>query len=348
MLALALALVTLGHPGGTVGEAGDLELPRYPLQRVPEPERFVRRAGAHDFWSDGAVARFTGALVGGAIGAALPVLVMATQSCVGFCSPAPSLVLGLLASITSIAGATAGWALLGGELSPGAAVGGAIGGLALGTLLLFVSLALAPPSDPLRPAWPVVLAASAVAVGVTVLALEARHEALEEAPFLSVRTGRFVATTLSMLGTLSVGALLSIGLGALTYSSALALGLGVVTASLAPLVPLAVHRGLGGRGTAGWAWLGWLASLAIAGAAGAGAVAGAFAGAFGPFRDPRADATVLFAGAAGVFATVFGVPLFLEVSHGAALLERSEEAGRPRLSLAPVPGGAMGALALTF
>lgn len=348
---LALALVTLGQLGGSFGQSGDLELPRYPLQRVPESERFVRRPGARDYWSDGATKRLAGALVGGALGAALPVvLALATQPpCLGICAQSPSVILlSMLAPLTAIAGATAAWALLGGELSPGIAVAGAIGGSALGALLLFGSLLLAAPATLPRPNWPGVVGASAVAVGVMALALEARHEALEEAPFLVVPAGRFVATTLSMLATVGLGALLSIGLGAATYSSALAIGVGIVTASLAPLVPLAVHRSLGGRGTGGWAYLGWLASLAIGGAAFTGVLMSALAGGFGPLRDARTDAAIIFAGAAGTLAAVFGVPLFLEFSHGAELLERSEEAGRPRLSLAPVPGGAMGALSLSF
>lgn len=343
---VVLALVALGQLAGSPEEPRDFE-PRYKMVRVPEPERFVRRPGAQNYWSDGATTRFVGALTGGAIGAALPIVIgLATQP---RCSPPCSVsvgvvVLGLLASLTSIAGATTGWALFGGEVSPGAAVAGAIAGLVAASLFLLGAFPILP-SPPL--AWPFVVVASGIALSGVTLALQARHEALEEAPFISVPVGRFVATSFTMLGTLGLGALLSFGLGALANSSALAIGLGIASVGLAPLVPLAVHQAMGGRGTAGWSYLGWLISLGVGGVAGLATVFANIAGAF-RLGDARLDTGLIMVGSTAALAAVFGVPLFLELSNGRELLERSDVAGQPRLSLAPIPGGAVGGLAVTF
>jgi hypothetical protein len=350
---LALALVALGQFGGSAQASGDLELPRHPLVQVPEPERFVRRPLARTFWSEGATKRFVGALAGGAVGAALPVaLALAAQPrCAALCPATPvAVAVGtMLAPVLAVAGASAMFALLGGTLSPGVAVAGSLGGLALGALFLFASAAVSPlVLAPATPTWPAAVVASGLVLSAMALALEARHEALEEAPFLQVSPGRFAATTLTMAATLGLGSLLSLGLGALAFSAPLGLGVGTVSLALAPLVPLAVHRALGGRAGAGWAYLGLVASLGVAGAAFLGGFIGGLAGGFGPRRDVRLDAAVVFSASAGALGLVFGVPLFLEFGHGLELLERSEEAGRPRLSVAPVPGGAVGGLALSF
>jgi hypothetical protein len=343
---VVFALVALGQLGGGLEEWKDFE-PQYKLVRVPEPERFVRRPGARNYWSDGATTRFVGALAGGAIGATLPIVLgLAIQPrCSTPCAMSPVVaVLGLLAPLTSITGATAAWALLGGEISPGAAVAGAIAGLATGSLFLLGTATLRPTQPS---AWPFVVVASGVAVSAVALALEARHEALEEAPFVAAPVGRFIATSLTMLGMLGLGALLSFGLGTLAGSPALAIGLGFVSLGLAPLIPMAVHQGMGGRGTAMWSYLGWLVSLGVGAAAGLATVLAVSAGAF-RLGDARLDTTLIMAASTAGLAAVFGVPLFLELSNGRELLERSDVAGQPRLSLAPIQGGAMGTLALSF
>ena len=99
--------------------------------------------------------------------------------------------------------------------------------------------------------------------------------------------------------------------------------------------------------TAGWSYLGWLVSLGVGGVAG---LATAFAIIAGAFRlgDARLDTGLIMVGSTAALAAVFGVPLFLELSNGRELLERSDVAGQPRLSLAPIPGGAVGTLAVTF
>lgn len=347
MVALAL-IVALGQ----FGEPGDLELPRYKLVRVPEPERFVRRANVRDFWSEGAAKRFVGALAGGVVGAAVPLAIglAIPPLCPVGCGSSPVVAaLGMVAALTAVAGATTAWALLGGALSPGAAVAGAVGGLTLGTLFLIATLLISPATPGSKaPAWPAAVAASGLATSLVALSLEARHEALEEAPFVAVPVWRFVATALSTVLTAGLGALLSIGLGAITFSAAPAISLGSLALALAPLVPYAVHRGLGGRATVGWSYVGWLASLGVAGVAALGVSASILLGGFTTLRDARADTALVFSGAAGVLAIALGTPLFLEYAHGQELLDRSEVAGQPRLSLAPVRGGAVGTLALTF
>jgi hypothetical protein len=84
----------------------------------------------------------------------------------------------------SVVGATLGFTLMGGRMSAGAAIGGMIGGLAAGLALLFFHRIIVTDSN--QPQWGAVIAAGALAVAIEAIALESRHDALEEAPFIDV------------------------------------------------------------------------------------------------------------------------------------------------------------------
>lgn len=306
--------------------------PRQPAFRRPEstePER----------WATGATKRFVGAFLGGAVGAALPLIpgALATNGCAAL-APCPgwSVVAGVAAPLLSVLGASLGYSLMGGEPSVGAALAGLIGGLAAAAALQVLDLALSgQPTS--RPRWPAIVAASGLAVSLSVLAMESRSEALESAPFLVSPASRIVLTALSLVGTLGIEALL-IGLSATGFAGGI-LATVIVVASLGvtPLVPIAVHRALGGRGSFGAGYLGWVASLAVSGIA----IAGVAATSSSLFRaDPALISVFAISITGGSLAAALGVPLFLEWSHGEALLEDAETAPavKAQLSVAPVAG----------
>lgn len=221
-------------------------------------------------WAEGATKRFVGAFVGGLVGMAVPALlgVATTPSCTGFgCGVTFGSVLATgLAPAVSVVGATLGFTLMGGRMSAGAAIGGMIGGLAAGLALLFLHRIIVIDSN--QPQWGAVIAAGALAVAIEAIALESRHDALEEAPFIDVPTSRLAFSSLGLLGTLAGIGLLSTGITLLGFPVGLTLApiFAVLGMAAAPLVPWAIHRRMGGEGTLGAAYGGWLASLAIAGA----------------------------------------------------------------------------------
>ncbi|MDP1922525.1 MAG: hypothetical protein Q8L14_40160 [Myxococcales bacterium] len=318
-----------------------------PLQREvrrpasTEPER----------WSAGATKRFVGALLGGAIGAALPLTpgALATNGCPTL-APCPGwgLVAGIAAPLLSVLGASLGYSLMGGEPSVGAALAGLIGGLAAAAALSLLDLALSTQPTS-RPRWPAIVAASGLALSFSVLAMEARSDALDRAPFIASPASRIVLTALALVGTLGIEALV-VGLLASTFGGGvLAAVIVVASLGLTPLVPIAVHRALDGKGSFGAGYLGWAASLAVAGIAVVGIAATSsslFSG------DPALISILAISITCGSLAAALGVPLFLEWSHGNALIEESENAPavKAQLSFAPVVGPTGltgGALALT-
>ncbi len=307
------------------------------------PERFEPRAPTDTLhrWSNGATKRFVGALLGGALGAALPLIpgALATNGCPTM-APCPgwALVAGVAAPLFSVVGASLGYSLTGGEPSVGAALAGMIGGLAAAAVLLVFDLANS--TEPTsRPRWPAIVAASGLAVSLSVLAMESRSDALDRAPFIVSPASRIALTALALVGTLGLEALV-FGLAASTFSSAggiLASVIGVASLGFTPFLPILVHRGLGGRGSFGAGYLGWLASLGVAGIAAAGIAAGPSS----LFRtDPVLLSVFAISITGGALAAVLGVPLFLEWSHGNALIEDAENAPavKAQLSLAPVAG----------
>ena len=320
-----------------------------PAATPPERGGRTPESGEPERWASGATKRFVGALLGGAVGAALPLIpgALATTECPAL-APCPgwSVVAGVAAPLLSVLGASLGYSLMGGEPSVGAALAGMIGGLAMAAALQLLDLALSgQPTS--RPRWPSIVAASGLAVSLSVLAMESRSDALESAPFIASPSSRVVLTSLALVGTLGIEALL-VGLSASSFGGGI-LATVIVVASLGvtPLVPIAVHRALGGKGSFGAGYLGWVASLAVAGLSAAGIAAGA-SSLFRP--DPALISVFAISITGGSLAAALGVPLFLEWSHGNTLLEESENAPavKAQLSVVPVSGGAMAGLSGTF
>lgn len=314
--------------------------PEQPAFRPPEstePER----------WSAGATKRFVGALLGGAVGAALPLVTggLATNGCAST-SPCPgwAFVGGLAAPVLAVVGASLGYALMGGEPSVGAALAGMMGGLAAAAAILaFEAIISLQPTS--RPGWPIVVAASSLAASLSVLAMVARSEALERVPFIASPASRVVLTALSLVGTLGLETLL-LAFAASTGSVFLTPVLILAALGTTPLIPAAVHRALGGRGSFGAAYLGWAASLGVAGLGILGIIATS-ASLFG--GDPRFIGLLTVSITGGSLAAALGVPLFLEWSHANTLLEESRgPAVKAQLSIVPLSGGAMAGLSGTF
>lgn len=291
-----------------------------------------------EHWPDGATKRFVGALVGGAVGAALPLVTggLATNGC-------PSMVVcpgwafagGLAAPVLAVVGSSIGYALMGGEPSVGVALAGMLGGLGAAAAVLFFDAFISGIPNS-RPGWPSLFVASGLAVSFSVLAMVARSEAVERLPFIASPMRRVVLTALSLVGTLGLEALL-IGLAATSGSSLLTAVLVLGALGASPLIPVAVHRALGGRGSFGAAYLGWAASLGVAGIGFLGILA---TGSSLFTLDPRFIGLSAISITGGVLAAALGVPLFLEWSHGNALIEESEKAlaVKAQLSVAPVAG----------
>lgn len=303
-------------------------------------ERFVITPPAG--WAEGATKRFVGAFVGGLVGMAAPGLaaVALTPPCASFgCgfNFGATLTTGL-APMVSVVGATLGFTLMGGRMSAGAAIGGMIGGLAAGLALLFVHRLIVVDSN--QPQWGAVIAAGALAVAIEAIALESRHDALEEAGFIEAPTSRLAFTSLGLVGTLAGIALASAGVALIGYPTGVTLApiFAVLALAAAPLVPWRIHRNMGGEGTLGAAYVGWIASLAVAGAGAlAATVSSSFALSFG--TDPRTVA--MFGGgiSLAVIATALGTPLMLEWSHGNARRERARVAPlKAQLAMSPLTG----------
>lgn len=318
------------------------------------PERAVRPSpkAEPEHWSASATKRFVGAFVGGAVGAAVPLVpgALATNGCTAVAPCAGwAVVGGVAAPILAVIGAAVGYSLMGGEPSVGAALAGMIAGLGAAAALLFVDafISSAPSS---RPQWPVFIAASGLAVSLSAMAMESRSEALETTPYIASAATRIALASLALVGTLAIETLL-VALSATSVAGNGLLAGVIVVGSLAatPLIPVAVHRALGGRGSFIAGYVGWLVSLAVAGLGVLGIAATSSS-----LFSANANLIGLFAISitGGSLAAALGVPLFLEWSHGNALIEEAEKAPtvKAQLSLAPVTGPTGltgGAMALT-
>lgn len=319
----------------------------------PQPETFVLTPRRD--WAEGATKRFLGAFVGGLVGLAIPAAIAGAgipPCTIGLCGFAT--IAGLAMGISgplSMVGANLGFTLMGGNASVGASAAGLLGGLGSGLVLLLISTVTTSLSNESQ--WAAVISAGALAAAIQALALEARNDALDEAPFLAAPTSRLAFTSLGMVATLGAGALLT----ALTlpfgyYAIIIAPIVLLVTAGLAPLVPWSIHRSMGGEGSLGAAYLGWLASLGV----GAAGVFAAFLGATIALPAAQVDARTvgLIGGGLGLalIAGVMGTPLMLEWSHGESRLGRAKVVPdlKAQVSVAPIAspqGLAGGALALS-
>lgn len=307
----------------------------------PAPEPLIMRPATG--WAEGATKRFVGAFVGGLVGMAVPALlgVATTPPCTAFgCGVTFGSVLATgLAPAVSVVGATFGFTLMGGRMSAGAAIGGMIGGLAAGLALLFFHRIIVVDSN--QPQWGAVIAAGALAVAIEAIALESRHDALEESPFIDVPTSRLAFTSLGLLGTLAGIGLLSTGIALLGFPVGLTLSpiFAVLAMAAVPLVPWAIHRRMGGEGSLAAAYGGWLASLAVVGAGILVAVTSSIIS-FSTVNDPRTSA--MLGGGIGLafIAGVFGTPLMLEWSHGNARRERATVPAsfKAQLTMGPLTG----------
>lgn len=294
-------------------------------------------------WAGGATKRFVGAFVGGLVGMAVPALlgVATTPPCTSFgCGLTFGSVLATgFAPAVSVVGATLGFTLMGGRMSAGAAIGGMIGGLAAGLALIFFHRIIVTDSN--QPQWGAVIAGGALAVAIQAIALESRHDALEEAPFIDVPASRLAFSALGLVGTLAGIGLLSAGIALFGFPTGTTLApiFAVLGAAAAPLVPWSIHRRMGGEGSLGAAYVGWLASLAVAGA-GILAVVTSSISSFSTGTDPRTVA--MFGGGVSlaVIATALGTPLMLEWSHGNARRERATVARglKAQLTMSPIGG----------
>jgi hypothetical protein len=299
--------------------------------------------------------RFVGAFVGGAVGLGVPLLLLplADAPCAlvsgafSFCPTPVHFLVGTLSLIGAIAGAAGGFAVAGGEVSGGAVVAGTFVGLFLALAVAAVAVAVSQPFGGMGLGLPVVVAGAGLVVGSQALAMLLRDDAREGRPWLSSSGGRIALTSLTFLGTVGVGALLTALLGAATQSGVVAIGAGVIFGSLVPLAVWGTHRALDGKGSIGIAYLATLATAAL-GFLGAGFFAitnGSFLVSDGG-RIRGAATTAVVVG--GVLLATLGVPLILEASHGGALIEEREPKVALSLGGAPVAGGAMGVVTGRF
>ncbi|MBL8935521.1 MAG: hypothetical protein JNM69_13275 [Archangium sp.] len=306
------------------------------------PERFVITPPTG--WAEGATKRFVGAFVGGLVGLAVPSMLGAVTAprCTGFgCGVAFGAVLSAgLAPVVSVVGATLGFTLMGGRASAGAAVGGLMGGLATGLLLLFFHRLSVTDSN--QSQWGAVIGAGALVAALQAIALESRHDALEEAPFIEVPASRLAFSSLGLLGTIAGVTLLAAGIALLGYPTGTSIApfLVVIGAAAAPLVPWAIHRNMGGEGSLGSAYVGWLASLGIGGAGVLVAVLGAALASGAAGIDQRNTAIVGCGIGLAAIAAAIGTPLMLEWSHGNARRERATVAPglKAQLTMGPLTG----------
>lgn len=354
---------TLTKPAGPV-ELGDAEL-NQPRPNDPIDEAFERepslaqqkidgayRNRSSDGWTEGAVPRFVGAFLGGAVGLALPLMLgqldrlpsCASATCLGSWGT----FLSLLSPLISGVGSVVGYQLAGGRPSIGAAVAGSAIGLGIGLMAL---LAVAGPTVNATSA---IVPATALTIGIVAAAqawaLELRSDAVERQPMLAVPWNRFFSSSLGTLGAIILGGLAfaaSVGFG---FAGSLATLL--IVGGAVPLMPYFIHQRLGGRGSIGAAYLGFLGALTAAGLGVLFAGLGSSASFFGDTR-----AIGLFAGGVGLAAlgATFGVPVALEISHGASVtspLGKNEDPVENQFALmpfaSPVQGGAMAGAVVRF
>lgn len=284
-------------------------------------------------WAEGATQRFVGAFVGGFVGMAIPVgIAAALYRCTACSTTFGSVVAAGLAPFVSVAGATLGFMVMSGRQSVGAAIAGLMGGMASAlVVLLFHNVALTNESR-----WGVTIAAGALMGALQAVALESRHEALDEAPFLAAPTKRFAFSVLGQLGVTAGLGLVAGVIGLLTVGiPSVPVIVAVLGGLVVPLVPWTIHRNLGGEGELGAAYLGWVSSLAVAAGGLLAALTTTVAVSISDGTDPRPSGLVGVGVALAVTSVVFGTPLMLEWSHGNA---RRVGAIKPQLAAGPITG----------
>ncbi|MDX2015789.1 MAG: hypothetical protein SFW67_36680 [Myxococcaceae bacterium] len=303
--------------------------------------------------------RFIGALLGGVVGLAAPMLFMplADRACVvslpggfpAFVCPTPAHVLiGIGGLVAAITGAGVGVALAGGEVPGAAMVTGTFVGLVLA--LAVAALTVAGSSGQLaRGAGVALLGAGAglVVVGQAV-AMLLRDDAIEERPWLASSAGRLATTSLAFVGTLGGGLLVALLLGITStpVGFALAAGVGVLSPLLAPLAAWGAHRAMDGKGTVGVSYLSMLGVGAI-GFLGAFLIAANSLG-FDEEAGRLRGGAIAAAVVGGTLLGTLGVPLALEASHAGVLIEERGPKVNVSLGGAPVAGGAMGVVTARF
>jgi hypothetical protein len=346
-------------PGAT-GETPHrgVELTLVPIRKRPTPDDLwsekpppVEPAGG---LSQKRALRFVGALLGGAVGLGVPLLLLplADVSCraapgaFSGCPTSAHFFVGAGSLVGAMGGAAAGFAIAGGEPSTGALVAGHVGGLLL-SLLLSAVVASSGQALGDRLSIPVLVSAGALVVGGQAMALMLRDDSVEGRRWLPSSASRFALTSLTFLGTAAVSAFVVGATAALASLPAIVIG-GSIATGLSLLATWAVHRGLGGQGSFVAALLGLLGA-GLVGMLGGGLFAATMNGpAFGTVDGGRLRAGAVSALMVGsVLVGALAVPMALEVGHGIALSSAREEAGLA-LSGAPVPGGAVGVLTARF
>lgn len=291
MLALALSLSLSATPAAS------------PVDEVP--------------WHEHAAGRFLGAFLGAVAGMAAPMAITAAAtSCGGFsCRSTLGEVVGATTPALGALGAAAGLALAGGSASIGTALGLASLGALVAEAVLLSIVAASPFAT--QNTLAAVLAAAGIGAGFEAFGLVLRDDVAHWLPDVAVPAGRLALEALSFFGALFVGGLLAVLPGFSSVGSSIAsFILGTIVVGLSPLAPYAVHRANGGKGTVGAAYVGLAAILAVTLVAmvGVGVASG------GGFLDGRRDAVVPLAAGGIALAVTLSVPLFLEASHGNAML----------------------------
>ncbi len=293
-----------------------------PPPSAPEPQLSSARA-----------ARFVGALLGGVVGAAVPsvLFALANGGCAGCTGP---VLLAASMPLLSAVGATLGFSLMGGEASAGLASVGSLIGVFLSISLVLAgtgAIGEAVTGTTALPTLLLLVGAGALTIGAEALLLDARDQAVRAEPAKASSVSRFAATVAaaaltSALATALVGFANAFPFPLNVVSGFAGIGLGLAM----PLIPFAVHKGQGGRGSLLSAYGGWLAMVGV------GLLGGAVLSQARLSQPLNSLTTGLALGAAAVFASV-AVPLTLEWSHHAADAPPVVES--VTASLAPIPGG---------
>jgi hypothetical protein len=337
-----------------------------PVERTLVPER--RRLTPDQIWnerppkaaepvallSESRAMRFVGALVGGAVGFMVPLLLLpvADAPCLGGAAAffgCPSVAhgsIGAASLVGSMGGAAAGFAIAGGPPSTGALVLGHLAGLLMSLVVGAVVTSVAGRTGLVGLSIPVLIASGALVAGSQAAALLLRDDALEGRPWLPSSAGRLALTSLTFVGVATAGGLL-VGVGSMGSSTAVLVGGGLV-AGLSLIASWAVHRALDGRGSFLAATLGLLGA-GLVGAFGFSLVAVINnTPGFMTTDGARLRLGSVSAGIVGsVLVAALAVPLALEIGHGIEVTRANEKVA-VSLSGAPVPGGAVGMVNARF
>ncbi len=278
------------------------------------------------------VKRFVGALVGGAIGIAIPLAISApncTSVAITCTSSFQNFSLGIMPLVAGL-GAYFGHHLFGGEAEyPFAAIGAGLGSL-LGMLMLGFAegTGVAPTA-----LFPYVAGVAGLTTFIMAIALDWRDHSLVDLPPTGHGTGaRLWASFGASVGIGIAGSFLSLLLGLVNTTAGVISG--VVVLGAMPLAAWGVHSALDGKGSVGSAFLGLAIALGVLAAVAVPVIAVTNAG-FSPFYSSQQGA--LLTGSA-FLALLLGPIIGLELSHSAVVRESPL---KPSFSFSPVPGGAM-------